>query len=83
MVADHVAAPPAPALDPGALDDAQRALRRAVHGTIAKVGDDVGRRYTFNTAIAAVMELLNALGRADDASDQAAPCAARASSPWC
>ncbi|MGB7756860.1 MAG: leucine--tRNA ligase [Salinisphaera sp.] len=42
-------------------------LRRKLHETIAKVGDDVGRRYTFNTAIAAIMELANALGRVDDA----------------
>ena len=42
-------------------------LRRKVHETIAKVGDDVGRRYTFNTAIAAIMELVNALGRVEAA----------------
>jgi leucyl-tRNA synthetase len=41
------------------LDDAQRDLRRAVHGTIKKVSDAIGRRYTFNTAIAANMELMN------------------------
>jgi leucyl-tRNA synthetase len=35
-----------------------------------KVSDDIGRRYTFNTAIAAIMELLNELGRFDDDSDQ-------------
>jgi len=40
------------------------ALRRKLHETIAKVSDDVGRRYTFNTAVAAVMELLNAINRA-------------------
>jgi leucyl-tRNA synthetase len=40
-----------------------------VHHTIAKVGDDIGRRYTFNTAIAAVMELMNALARFEDASE--------------
>ena len=40
-------------------------LRRKLHETIAKVGDDIGRRYTFNTAIAAVMELCNALGKVD------------------
>jgi len=51
-------------------DGAQRALRRQVHQTLAKVGDDVGRRRTFNTAIAAVMELLNALARFSDASPQ-------------
>ena len=63
MVHEHVSAGPAPALVPAALDDAQRELRRQLHATIAKVSDDVGRRYTFNTAIAAVMELLNALAR--------------------
>jgi len=44
----------------------QREIRRRVHETIAKVGDDIGRRYTFNTAIAATMELLNDLGRFED-----------------
>ena len=37
-------------------------LRRAAHQTLAKVSDDIGRRRVFNTAIAAVMELLNAVG---------------------
>ncbi|WP_069472382.1 leucine--tRNA ligase [Candidatus Marithrix sp. Canyon 246] len=41
-------------------------LRRQVHETIAKVGDDIGRRYTFNTAIAAIMELLNSFNKAKD-----------------
>src|SRR3546814_11145484 len=45
-----------------------RSLRRQVHQTIAKVSDDISRRYTFNTAIAAIMELMNALARFDDAS---------------
>jgi leucyl-tRNA synthetase len=66
----HVAKGPAPALDAGALDAAQKAIRRQVHETIAKVGDDYGRRYTFNTAIAAVMELINALAKFDDDSAQ-------------
>ncbi len=48
------------------LDDAQREIRRAVHQTIQKVGDDIGRRMTFNTAIAAVMELTNHLSRFED-----------------
>ncbi len=39
------------------------ALRRKTHQTIAKVSDDVSRRYTFNTAIAAVMELCNEINR--------------------
>ncbi len=71
QVQKHVAEGPAPALDAAALDSAQRALRRQVHETIQKVGDDYGRRHTFNTAIAAVMELLNALAKADDAGPQA------------
>ena len=37
----------------------QNQLRRKTHQTISKVTDDIGRRYTFNTAIAAVMELVN------------------------
>ncbi len=45
------------------LDDGQKTLRRQVHQTLAKVSDDIGRRRTFNTAIAAVMELLNAVNR--------------------
>ncbi|MGE0371207.1 MAG: leucine--tRNA ligase [Gammaproteobacteria bacterium] len=60
-------AAPAP-VSPDTLTDAQRELRRQVHQAIAKVSDDLGRRYTFNTAIAAVMELVNAMGRFDDAS---------------
>ena len=37
----------------------QNKLRRKTHQTISKVTDDIGRRYTFNTAIAAIMELVN------------------------
>jgi len=40
-----------------------RDLRRKTHETIAKVSNDCGVRQTFNTAIAAVMELLNEVGR--------------------
>jgi len=69
-VHDHVASGPAPRLDTAALDAGQKALRRTVHQTLAKVTDDIGRRRTFNTAIAAVMELLNAIGRFEDASPQ-------------
>jgi leucyl-tRNA synthetase len=70
QVHDHVGAGPAEPLTIAALDAAQKARRRAVHATIAKVSDDIGRRYTFNTAIAACMELLNELGRSSDASAQ-------------
>ncbi len=61
---------PAPTLDIGALTAEQKSVRRAAHHTLAKVTDDIGRRRTFNTAIAAVMELLNTLGRFVDASPQ-------------
>jgi len=46
----------------------QRDMRRAAHATLAKVTDDIGRRRVFNTAIAAVMELMNTLAKFDDAS---------------
>jgi leucyl-tRNA synthetase len=52
-------------LDEPSLTDAQRDLRRKIHMTIDKVNDDIGRRYTFNTAIAAVMEMTNALSKAE------------------
>ncbi|NNF52052.1 MAG: leucine--tRNA ligase [Gammaproteobacteria bacterium] len=67
-VADHLSEGPPSALKVADLSDAQRALRRKVHETIAKVGDDIGRRYTFNTAIAAIMELQNALVKHADKS---------------
>ena len=62
-VHEHAAAGRTAPLDKSALNEAQRALRRQAHQTLAKVTDDIGRRRTFNTAIAAVMELLNALGK--------------------
>jgi leucyl-tRNA synthetase len=62
-VYDHVSRGPAAPLDKAALSGPQRALRRHSHQTLAKVTDDIGRRRTFNTAIAAVMELLNAVAR--------------------
>ncbi|XPF95853.1 leucine--tRNA ligase [Colwellia sp. RE-S-Sl-9] len=42
----------------------QKALRRELHKAIGKVSDDIGRRNTFNTAIAAIMELMNHLTKA-------------------
>ena len=66
----HVAQPDHPPVDPGALDAGQKAMRRLVHEAIAKVGDDYGRRHSFNTAIAALMELLNHLSKFTDQSDQ-------------
>jgi leucyl-tRNA synthetase len=49
-------------------------LARKAHETIARVTDDIGRRFVFNTPIAAVMELVNELSRA--AEDPAARFAA-------
>jgi len=66
----HVSGGAAPALDRSILDAGQRDIRREVHETLAKVTVDIGRRRTFNTAIAAVMELLNSLARFDDRSPQ-------------
>ena len=54
-----------------ALGSELQSLRYQLHQTIAKVGDDLGRRHTFNTAIAAVMELMNALGKLQDPSPAA------------
>src|SRR5688572_238356 len=72
-VYDQVNAPP-PAdvvnfekFDKTLLDAAQKDLRRIAHHTLEKVTDDIGRRRSFNTAVASVMELLNAVGKlADD-----------------
>ncbi len=53
-----------------ALNSEQRELRMKVHKAVAKVTDDIGRRYTFNTAIAAVMELMNSVTKFNDNSEQ-------------
>ena len=66
----HVAMGRPPALDVENLTDEQKALRRQVHETIRKCSQDIGQRFTFNTAIAAVMELLNALYKFPDAAPQ-------------
>ncbi|HVT32633.1 MAG TPA: leucine--tRNA ligase [Rhodanobacteraceae bacterium] len=68
-VTSHAANPDHPVVDASALNAAQKTLRRQVHETIQKVSDDIGRRYAFNTAIAALMELLNAVSKFDDASE--------------
>ena len=47
-------------------NDKQKKLRYKTHTTIMKVTDDIGRRYKFNTAIASVMELLNAINKFND-----------------
>ncbi len=70
LTAMHVNRGTAPCLDVSELSDSQRAVRNQVHQTIAKAGDDVGRRYTFNTAIAANMELINTLYKFEDDTPQ-------------
>jgi len=67
-VHEHVEAGVVAAYAGGALSAEQKALRFQLHATIQKVSDDYGRRQQFNTAIAAVMELMNALAKVDDAS---------------
>ena len=69
-VYEHVTAGAVPALEAGALTPAQRELRRQAHQALAKATDDIGRRRNFNTAIAAMMELLNSIRAAADASPQ-------------
>jgi leucyl-tRNA synthetase len=66
IVFEHISAGAAPAFAGGELSAGLKAFRRQLHQTIHKVGDDYGRRRQFNTAIAAVMELLNAYARLND-----------------
>ena len=68
-VETHVDAGEAAAVDPTELDNGQKELRRKTHQTIAKISDDIGRRHAFNTAVAAAMELLNAVNRFEDPTD--------------
>mgnify|MGYP000586544423 CR=1 FL=1 len=73
LVATHLADQSSPpVLKVSELSAEQKNMRRKLHETIAKVSDDVGRRHTFNTAIAAVMELINELARFNDTSGQGA-----------
>jgi leucyl-tRNA synthetase len=69
LAAEHLEEGDSPVLDIATLTAAQQELRHKIHATINKVNDDIGRRYTFNTAIAAIMEMINALTRATNESD--------------
>ncbi|BFM08506.1 leucine--tRNA ligase [Halioxenophilus aromaticivorans] len=64
----HIEAGSPGTLNAEALNGEQKGLRRKVHETIAKVSDDFGQRQTFNTAVAAVMELLNEVTKTADRS---------------
>jgi leucyl-tRNA synthetase len=66
----HVQRGPVPPLEAASLSAAQRDLRRVAHQSLAKATDDIGRRRSFNTAIAAIMELTNAIGHFDEATPQ-------------
>jgi leucyl-tRNA synthetase len=66
MVQEHVAAGPALELDKANLSDELKALRQKLYQTLNKVTDDMSRRYTFNTAIAANMELINEIAKFKD-----------------
>ncbi len=68
-VRDHAAGGPVGTIDTGAMTDEQKELRRKTHQTIAKISDDIGRRHSFNTAVAAAMELLNAINKLTDQSE--------------
>ncbi|MCP5476969.1 MAG: leucine--tRNA ligase [Rhodanobacteraceae bacterium] len=63
MAAEFVEGGAAPALDLAAMTPADKALRTKLHETIEGVNRDIGTRYTFNTAIAKVMELSNAISK--------------------
>ncbi len=65
---EHAAGGPVAKLDVDSLTDQQKELRRKTHQTIAKISDDIGRRHSFNTAVAAAMELLNAINKLADES---------------
>lgn len=67
-VHEHVSQGAVGKVDLANLTPAQKDLRRAIHQALAKVTDDIGRRRTFNTAVAAVMELLNTVSRFEDRS---------------
>ena len=61
---EHTSKGPCDPIEQAQLDSDLKTLRRQIHETIGKVTDDISRRYKFNTAVAAVMELFNALSRA-------------------
>jgi len=70
-VHDHVALGAVKSLDVTNLSEELLTLRRQTHLALTKVTDDIGRRHTFNTAIAAIMELMNAVAKVTDDSQQA------------
>jgi len=70
LVHEHTSKNKTVTLDIDALNEQQSELRRKVHQSIKKVSHDIDARQTFNTAIAAVMELTNSIAKFKDNSDQ-------------
>ncbi|AQZ94917.1 leucine--tRNA ligase [Halopseudomonas phragmitis] len=70
LASQHVAAGTPAALDTANLNDEQKAVRRATHLAIRQASQDIGQHHKFNTAIAAVMTLMNVLEKAGQTSDQ-------------
>ncbi len=70
QVQEHIASGTPVALDTKNLSTQQADLRRKLYLTLQKVTDDMARRFTFNTAIAANMELLNDVAKFDDKTEQ-------------
>ena len=57
-------------IDASNLSEEQKSVRQKTHLALQKVGDDFGRRHSFNTAIATMMELNNSISRFNDATEQ-------------
>ncbi|MCX4026005.1 leucine--tRNA ligase [Endozoicomonas sp. SM1973] len=70
QVYEHASRGPADKVNPAELSDSQKDLRRKTHETIRDITNDFANRLTFNTAIARVMELVNALAKFEDSSPQ-------------
>jgi leucyl-tRNA synthetase len=69
LYGEHVQLGPIAAYTTGELSGELKNLRLQLHHTIEKVGDDYGRRHSFNTAISSVMELMNALAKIEGTDD--------------
>lgn len=70
MAQDHLSKDAVAEIDTGSFTPTQKTLHQKIHETIQKVSDDISRRQTFNTAIAATMELSNAVSKFNDDSAQ-------------
>ena len=69
-VVDHMKGGDVVPLDPAALNDVERDLRRLTHETLAKCEDDFDRRLAFNTVVAAVMSLMNQVVKFEPETEQ-------------